>query len=51
MIKVIVWSLLFLWGWIVYQAENAPMHDEEKDELKYKEYVTIFGFKLFKRKK
>lgn len=48
---VIAIILAVLWIWIAFNAENAPLYEEETDRFTYKEYITFFGIKLFKRKK
>lgn len=48
---VIAIILAVLWIWIAFNAENAPLYEEETDRFTYKEYITFFGIKIFKRKK
>jgi hypothetical protein len=42
--------LLSAWLWVAISAENAPLYDEDTDTYKYKDYFTIFGIKIKKRK-
>jgi hypothetical protein len=42
--------LACVWIWVAIEAENAPFYEEDRDKYTYKEYFTVFGIKIKKRK-